>query len=270
MEDLPTTINELYLQRFGLLKDENQKVLVTVLRWLICRGDRIELQPIADELAEKDNPEQSSNNGASDFPSLRDVAKHLTEIGRDFLKVTNTTVQLDHNSVRDFIESIGDNTHLASNKCASCGRTNPAGNLAQAAGKEGKLIIAEYMLQTINSEGFQETFILFDKHKSHSEVKGSQKPPTSKMQTMRYEVSHWYKHLRAAEAAWESRQGASSERWEALYASAERFLSQDSQVYQDWLIRRGSGRGWETRSSSPYGCSIRIGRSHQTLPRARM
>lgn len=238
MKDLPNTTNNLYIQKFGLLKNDSQEVLVTVLRWLICRGDRIQLLPIADELAQKYGPEESSNNRTSEFPSLKDVAKRLTEIGRDFVRVTDKTVQLDHNSVRDFIEFTSQESQAAGNIRSIRGRRDPAGILTQASGKEGKLIMAEYMLQTINSVKFQEEFILLDKHKSNSKAKGSSMSPASKVQHMRYEIYGWCKHLRDAEAAWTTGQRELEDRWEALYKLAERFLSQDSQVYQDWLIRR--------------------------------
>lgn len=240
MKDLPNTMNDLYLQIFRLLKNDSQEVLVTVLRWLICRGDRIELQPIADELAQKYSPEEPSNNSASELPSLQDVAKRLTEISRDFLKVTDKAVQLDHNSVRDFIECTSRESRAAGTTCSECGTRNLAGLLAQAAGKEGKLIMAEYMLQTVNSVRFQEEFILFDRRKSSSKAKGSRKSPSSKGQPMRNEISGWYQRLRDAETAWTTDERKAEGRWEALYKSAERFLSQDSQVYQDWLVRKNT------------------------------
>lgn len=257
MQSLPSTMNDLYLQRFGLLKDGSQKVLVTVLRWLICRGDRIELLPIADELAERYSLEESSNYGEPAFPSLRIVAKHLAEIGRDFFTVTKDAVQLDHNSVRDFIESIGQDGKAVINTCSSCGRTGPAGILAQAAGKEGKLIMAEYMLQTINSVKFQKDFILFKKRGNDSETDGSKKSPAPEALYLRYEVSDWYRHLRDAETAWAGQR--SSKRWDSLYALAEQFLTPESKVYQDWLIRMNKRQEKVGKHDPPLYTAARYG-----------
>lgn len=238
MKDLPNSMNDVYLQTFRHLEKESQAVLVTVLRWLICRGDRIELQPIADELAQKYSPEETSDNDDSEFPSLLKVAKSLTEIGRDFIKVSSNVVQLDHNSVRDFVKSWGEDITTARKTCSECGRVDAIDILSQISGKEAKLIMAEYMVRTINSGTFQEEFILLEDHKSSSKSRGSKKPSTSKRSPMRYEAADWYKHLREAEAAWTTHERESEPRWNALYELAERFLSPNSQVYQDWLTRK--------------------------------
>ncbi|KAK2597702.1 hypothetical protein N8I77_012469 [Diaporthe amygdali] len=237
MKDLPSEMNDLYRQRFCLLNDSQKDVLVTVLRWLICRGDRIELLPIADELAEKYSPEESNYNSPSGFPSLQDVAKSLTEIGRDFLKVKGKTVQLDHKSVRDFIEFSSREDRDAGETCRECGKRDPVDVLSQAAGKEGKLKMAEYMVQTINSSKYQKEYILFEESERNAKVKRSKDTLDSKKKPMRYEASSWYKHLRDAEAVWTTNE-RESVRWKALYEQTERFLLQESKAYQHWQIRK--------------------------------
>ncbi|KAL1852509.1 hypothetical protein Daus18300_012107 [Diaporthe australafricana] len=235
MKDLPNTMNDLYRQKFDLLNEFEKDNLITVFRWLICRGDRIHLQPIADELAQKYSQEATSDNNF--YATLQEVGKSLAEIGRDFLKVTGTIVQLDHNSVRDFIHSSSQKSQGAGSTCSKCGKRDPLDILSQAAGKDGKLMMAEYMVQTINSVEFQEKFILFDESESSAKAKGPKSSPKSMTIPWRYEVSLWCKHLRDAEAAWTASERESLPRWKALYDKADRFLSQDSKVYQDWLKR---------------------------------
>ncbi|KAL1648441.1 hypothetical protein SLS58_002196 [Diplodia intermedia] len=214
--ELPRGTNGLYKQKISRLNEDRLTILVTVLRWLICGTDSMELLPIADELSSTYPSVMDgdiSDDEALEEPDLGKLANSLAQIGRDFLKITGTTVQLEHNSVRDFVLS----------------RTDK--RVADAGMVEGHLRMSEYLMRTLNSPQFRKRFL------SDKALGSWKKQVAGKSEThLRYELEHWPRHLRDTEIALGSRKngGLYKSRWNQLLAKAEEFMSRKND-YQVWL-----------------------------------
>lgn len=92
------------------------------------------------------------------------------------LKVTGTTLQFEHSSVRDFVLS-GKDAYFA-----------------QAGGAEGHLRMAQHLIRTLNAPVFQSTYLseeAIKKRRTESSA-GKTKP-------LRYELANWPKHLKYAD-----------------------------------------------------------------------
>lgn len=74
---------------------------------------------------------------------------------------------------------------------------------------------------------------------------------------VRYELSHWHRHLRAAEQAW-SEEERDKESWETIYHDLHKFLDFGSATYQCWLRRVFPTRTFKT-FDHPFHVACRFG-----------
>lgn len=291
MKDLKPGMNNAYYQIFETLPRSQRDLLVVALRWLICGRDNMPVECIGDEIelnwdedtmdVQEDFPDYETNTLVSnllddldlnqqDEPDSQEsdhgvTADTLRRIGRDFVTVQNGLVALLHTSVRDFIESSDSPLRTISTFCTRCLRIQRDIDLelSAASQKNGHLLMAEHLLQKLNSHRFQKKYIVVEDFETTEEqsirtsdqdtdvpraesvesqsveVKDSTENDTVwATEKQRYEIKEWPRHLREAECAWtaEDRKREAA-RWESLLDSAERFLDINSNVYKCWMRR---------------------------------
>lgn len=152
----------------------------------------------------------------------------LRRAGREFLWFgPKNTIEFQHNSVRDYI-SEDENIALSFVVgCLECQKRQNQISTFEAGKKHGHLRMIESIMSNLNSASFQEAHIWLDSIEdgptgaSSSDLqfereKGGMaidvedenylrqffRMDARKDDTLRYEVSHWTDHLRAAEQAW--------------------------------------------------------------------
>ncbi|KAL2012061.1 hypothetical protein VTN00DRAFT_4779 [Thermoascus crustaceus] len=122
MSDLPRGMNDLYRQTMQSLEPGHREMLLAALRWLMRGKGKTEVFPIADELEHVYHEDEEwdvediadflaeavSEIDIADFggydEDFRETIDDLVRIGREFLGIGKKTAELQHNSIRDFIE----------------------------------------------------------------------------------------------------------------------------------------------------------------------
>lgn len=119
-------MNRLYKQSLQSLPRDDQEMLIVALRWLICSKGKIdsvlithELEPhyedvgnlededdfgYEDEIAGVPCGTSEESDGGSDEVERPSIRK-LENIGRDFLKFDSQAIDVQHQSVRDFVKN---------------------------------------------------------------------------------------------------------------------------------------------------------------------
>lgn len=176
--------------------------------------------------------------------ALQKFARSLLDIGRDMLRVTATTLQLEHGSVRDFVLS-GKDAYFA-----------------QAGGSEGHLHMAEHLIRTMNSSVFRERYLseeAVNKRKTRSSA-GPTEP-------LRYELANWPRHLRCADVELKrmERHKPLVSKWDALLDEVERFINPENKAFGCWLKITSTAEEDRTKDSalhtaSRYGISSLVER----------
>ncbi|XHG01919.1 hypothetical protein AWENTII_005288 [Aspergillus wentii] len=264
MGELPRGMNHLYRQSIEHLDADSREKLLVVLRWLTCGVGQMGLSPIFDELENVyDEDEQSDAEDVSvdDMEDRKDreseAINDLIKIGRDFLKVGEGTVELQHNSIRGFIAE--DEVHLDKQdlRCPDCADRFVKNSTVQAAPKYGHLLMAEMLLRHLNCPRFQKKF-LCDNEVQDQPIEG--RDTEDEYKDVRYEILHWAYHVRSAELVWpeEARDEDIVDRFDAIYDSVERFMQPDSQVYQNWLKKAHPWRKFE-QPDQPLHIAARYG-----------
>ncbi|KAK4033823.1 hypothetical protein C8A01DRAFT_49666 [Parachaetomium inaequale] len=84
---------------------------------------------------------------------------------------------------------------------------------------------------------------------------------------LRYELTHWHYHVRAAESLWKKDE-RDTEEWLDLYEQIGRFLN-DTQVSHTWQLivsqREDEGHEWPTRNLTEFDLPIRIASQYGIL-----
>lgn len=225
-QDLPVEGSDFYARQVKGMEEANRKILITALRWLVCAGDTIDMVLVADELSQ--NFTQKNRVVDKQTPeALETFSKCFLEIGQDILKVTGTTLQLEHSSVRDFVVLGKD------------------ANFAQAGGAEGHLRMAEHLIRTLNTPGFQKRYL------SKEAIK------RKKMEPLRYELANWPKHLRCTDVALKKMEhpGSLPRRWNTLLDEVERFMSPQNKVFGSWLEITSTAEEDRTKDSALHTAS---------------
>ncbi|EKG14387.1 hypothetical protein MPH_08376 [Macrophomina phaseolina MS6] len=252
MKELPHGTIEMYRRKIDELNEDNRTILITALRWLICGEGTMELMPIADELSEtyvrlidgqavgsQETDVDTADDGASKNQDLTNIKNSFSRVGRDFLRLTGTSLQLEHNSVRDFVRSGEDK------------------RVAEAGGKKGNLRMAEQLIHTLNSSAFQKKYLskrALKRGKTQKSAKGSK--------SLRYELENWPKHLRAAEIAVKKQESDRNvkQRWNSLLQGVEQFMDLENKAYQAWLGLSIGGVSKEDRTGDlPVHTASRYG-----------
>lgn len=178
---------------------------------------------------------------------IEQFAFSFKNVGRDFLRVNGTTLHLEHNSIRDFVNSY-DRVENQNNSQDEIGRA-----MAEAGEKEGHSVMAEHILKTLNSPEFQERFL---SNEAVDKYKGTRRRAT-KANQLRYEIVNWQRHVREAEKHCARYEG----RWNTILCEAKRFLSStedSSNAYINWLKLKSTPD--EDRSGdSPLHVAARYG-----------
>ena len=182
---LPDGMNDLYKQKLQRLEEDDREMLLTALRWLMCSEDKVEIALVADDIehcyeepgydqddSEHDENEDSTNSfkpfGVSASTNFQDKnindeeresIKRLKTVGRDFLKFSSDIVEVQHQSVRDFINSEGSLLRVP-RICPECIKRVKQDLIYQAAPKHGHLMIVESIFQKLKSPSFQAKFII--------------------------------------------------------------------------------------------------------------
>ena len=185
MRRLPNGMNDLYKQKLQRLEEYDREMLLTALRWLMCSDGKVEIALVADDIEhryedlgyEQDDSESDENVDSNDLlgPSgvsvgmdyqdkniddeERESIKRLRVVGRDFLKFSADIIEVQHQSVRDFVNSEGESLLRGSRICPECGRMNQD-SIYQAAPKHGHLMMVESIFQKLMSPSFQDKFII--------------------------------------------------------------------------------------------------------------
>lgn len=186
MKRLPDGMNSLYKQKLQGLEEDDREMLLTALRWLMCSEGRIEVALVADDIErcyedldhDEDDPEyediEDSGNSravigvstgtevqeeAIDYKN-RESIKRLKAVGRDFLKFSLAIVDVQHQSVRDFINSEERSLPQDSRICPECVKRMNRDSTYQASPKYGHLIMVENLFRKLMSPLFQDNFII--------------------------------------------------------------------------------------------------------------
>ena len=178
-------MNDLYKQKLQRLEEDDREMLLTALRWLMCSEGKVEIALVADDIehcyeepgydqddSEYDEIEDITNSfkpfGVSASTNIQDKnidneeresIKRLKVVGRDFLKFSSDIIEVQHQSVRDLINSEG-SLLRDSRICPECVKRMNQDSIYQAAPKHGHLMIVESIFQKLKSPSFQAKFIL--------------------------------------------------------------------------------------------------------------
>ena len=174
---LPDGMNDLYKQRLQRLEEDDREMLLTALRWLMCSEGKVEIALVADDIehcyedlgydqddSEYDDEIEDSDNSlrpfgvsaSTDFQDKntddeeRESIKRLKAVGRDFLKFSSNIIEVQHQSVRDFINSEG-SLLRNSRVCPECVKRMNQDSIYHAAPKHGHLIMVERIFEKLMS-----------------------------------------------------------------------------------------------------------------------
>jgi hypothetical protein len=151
LRNLPNGMNDLYRQSMASLDPHLRNVLIVALRWLMCSSGQVAINLITEELegrwenaVEDDEPgddgidddddlddyadseSESEASGAvtrraqESTPFSRDISKELRIAGRDFLVFDGDYIDIQHNSIRDFILEEEERIKHEVEHCAEC------------------------------------------------------------------------------------------------------------------------------------------------------
>ncbi|KAL1628534.1 hypothetical protein SLS56_005879 [Neofusicoccum ribis] len=233
--DLPVEGCDLYVRQVKELSEPHRRILITALRWLVCAGETVDIVLVADELSKTftmDARKHTSDNKETPR-ALQIYSKSFLDIGRDMLKVTGTTLQLEHGSVRDFVLS-GKDAYFA-----------------QAGGAEGHLRMAQHLIRTLNSPAFQKRY-LSDEAIKRRKTKSS----AGKTEPLRYELVHWPKHVRCADV--ELKQMERHDlvpEWVTLLDEIKRFMDPENKVFACWLKLKSTAEEDRTKDTALHTAS---------------
>ena len=183
---LPDGMNDLYKQKMQRLEEDDREMLLTALRWLMCSEGKVETALVADDIEHcyedlgydqddleyKENEEADSSlvafgvSAGMGFQDKnidneeRESIRRLKAVGRDFLKFSSDIVEVQHQSVRDFINSVEGSLLRDSRICPECVKRMNQDSIYQAAPKHGHLMMVESIFQKLMSPSFQEKFII--------------------------------------------------------------------------------------------------------------
>ena len=186
MRRLPDGMNDLYKQKLQRLEEDDREMLLTALRWLMCSEGKVEIALVADDIEHcyedlgydqddseyKENEDSDSSLGAfgvsagmgcqdkNNDNEERESIKRLKAVGRDFLKFSSDIIEVQHQSVRDFINSEEGSLYRDSRICPECVKRMNQDPIYQAAPKHGHLMMVESIFQKLMSPSFQEKFII--------------------------------------------------------------------------------------------------------------
>ena len=131
---LPDGMNDLYKQKLQRLEEDDRGMLLTALRWLMCSESKVENALVADDIehcyedldydqddSEYDDEIEDSDNSLRPFgvsastdlqdknidDEERESIRRLKAVARDFLKFSSDIIEVQHQSVRDSINSEG-------------------------------------------------------------------------------------------------------------------------------------------------------------------
>ena len=172
---LPDGMNNLYKQSLQTLPPDDREMLIVALRWLMCSEGKISAVLVADELEpcyEDSDYSEDEDNVAYGYKTTdvryetseesdkgsdgreRESIGVLRGIGRDFLKFDSSAVDVQHQSVRDFIMNDEKALHLDPTLCRKCLERISQESTFQAGPKHGHLIMAENLFRKLNSTSF--------------------------------------------------------------------------------------------------------------------
>ena len=197
MKRLPDGMNNLYKQKLQGLQEFDREILLIALRWLMCSEGQIETELVADDIEhcfedldpyEADLAPEDSEDSDTDTvvatvveisPGMeaqervaeydRDSIKRLKEVGRDFVKFSSAVVDVQHQSVRDFINSEEMSQPRDPRICSECAKRMNHESAYQASPKNGHLIMVERIFEKLMSASFRDKFIIigsFDQTKA--------------------------------------------------------------------------------------------------------
>jgi hypothetical protein len=151
------------------LDPQLRKMLIVALRWLMCSSGQVTIDLIADELEGKWELQAQKEDGLeeyldeeeeedyADFESdsesslgvrestpfaehwaqHRDITKDLRIAGRDFLVIEGTSLETQHNSIRDFIAEEEEAIKHEVERCSECRKRLQETIAYEAGPKEG-------------------------------------------------------------------------------------------------------------------------------------
>jgi len=196
LENLPSGMNALYRRAMLSLDPHFRHILIVSLRWLMCSTGQVTLDLIVDELEARwntsenmdctinadleDDDESDYADFASDtddtdddddsnrevipyeevYGATRDVAKDLRVAGREFLKFDGPFLEMQHESVRDFIYTEEEAVEQEVERCPDCRKRFQETIAYEAGPKEGRYVICKIIVRRLNNEEFREKFIL--------------------------------------------------------------------------------------------------------------
>lgn len=193
LKRLPDGMNNLYRQKLQSLEEHDREMLLIALRWLMCSEGRIEVTLVADDVEhcyedfgydgddlEYEDGEDSENNSAVigvstgvdpqeeciDHENRESIAR-LKTVGRDFLKFSSGFVDIQHKSVRDFVDSEKKPIALDSRVCPECLKRMNQDSTYQASPQYGHLIMVKNLFRKLMSPSFQENFIIIKSCQKH-------------------------------------------------------------------------------------------------------
>ena len=215
MRRLPGGMNDLYKQKLQRLEEDDREMLLTALRWLMCSEGRVEIALVADDIEhcyedlgydqdDLDHDENGDSNSSlrpfgvsasTDFQDKniddeeRESIKRLKVVGRDFLKFSSDIIEVQHQSVRDFINSEEESLPRDSRICPECVKRMLQDSIYQAAPKHGHLAMVESIFQKLMSPSFQEKFILIKNSEENTKDKVVAAPAAQHRQKQRSDPS---------------------------------------------------------------------------------
>ena len=185
MERLPDGMNDLYKQKLQRLGEDDREMLLTALRWLMCSEGKVEIALVADDIEhcyedldyDQDDLEyketEEFDNSSAAFGVSADVGfqdrnfdneeresiKRLKAVGRDFLKFSSDIIEVQHQSVKDLINSEEESLRRDSRICPECVKRMNQDSINGATPKHGHLMMLESIFQKLMSPSFQAKFI---------------------------------------------------------------------------------------------------------------
>ena len=177
MNRLPDGMNNLYRQKLQGLQEDDRKMLLSALRWLMCSEGEIDSALVADDIEKCFEDHEYSDTDAAIVIDTRvslgieaqegvtnhedrDSIKRLKEVGRDFLKFSSDVVHIQHQSVRDFFDSEERPQPRDSRMCPACSKRMDQGSAYQASQKYGHLKMVKRIFKKLMSPSFQDQFIM--------------------------------------------------------------------------------------------------------------
>ncbi|KAF2464652.1 uncharacterized protein BDR25DRAFT_96086 [Lindgomyces ingoldianus] len=193
LDNLPSGMNALYRRSMASLDSHQRRVLIVALRWLMCSSGQVTLDLIADELECRwenvEEPEDLGGDGededASDYADFesdseesilalvprestpfgqnwatRDIEKDLKAAGREFLRFDGQFIEIQHNSIRDFVLAEEEAIKHEIERCGECRKRFQETIAYEAGPKEGNLIICRTIIQRLNNPAFQKEHII--------------------------------------------------------------------------------------------------------------